>query len=447
MTTEQKTFIGTLAKYVEKYAPRYGILVRSSIIAQGILESGWGKSKLAAKYHNYFGLKTGSKWTGKAVNMATQEEYTPGTLTDITDSFRVYDNMEEGVKGYFEFIQLSRYQNLRGITDPENYLRTIWEDGYSTASNYVSDAMEIIRIYGLTVYDPVPTQVTKVEEKDVVLYGHGSGTPRKTDLRTYTNERYAKTAPNGKHKGVAAVRRFKALTDAGRAKFEERFRTILGRNKYSQDLRGYVYTKYKDGKYYSDCSSSGMATLKVIGYKVGDYLLNTAGIYYEDDYFEDVPVRIQNGHITNPEILKVGDAVLYIGNDPSRPLQIGHVEWVAAMPVSPQDAQGATNTEAPVKNTGKTEKPLAGYSGAFPEIPSRGYYTLGDGYKQNPGLITDVKKLQRLINWINGGNINVDGCYGPNTAAAVKMAQTTLRVTADGLFGPKTLMAAKAYKK
>lgn len=48
------------------------------------------------------------------------EEYTPGTLTQIKDNFRVYDNMEEGVKGYFEFIQLSRYQNLRGITDPEN---------------------------------------------------------------------------------------------------------------------------------------------------------------------------------------------------------------------------------------------------------------------------------------------------------------------------------------
>ena len=31
--------------------------------------------------------------------------------------------MEEGVKGYFEFIQLLRYQNLRGITDPETYLK------------------------------------------------------------------------------------------------------------------------------------------------------------------------------------------------------------------------------------------------------------------------------------------------------------------------------------
>ena len=59
------------------------------------------------------------------------EEYTPGTLTQIKDNFRVYDNMEEGVKGYFEFIQLSRYLNLRGITDPETYLKTIKADGYA----------------------------------------------------------------------------------------------------------------------------------------------------------------------------------------------------------------------------------------------------------------------------------------------------------------------------
>lgn len=88
-----------------------------------------------------------------------------------------------------------------------------------------------------------------------------------------------------------------------------------------------------------------------------------------------------------------------------------------------------------------------GYAGEFPSLPSRGYYTLGDGYKQNPGLKMDVMKLQRLINWINGGRVVVDGMYGPNTAAAVKLAQTTLKVTADGLFGQKTLLAAKGFKR
>lgn len=149
----KQEFIEAIAKYVKKYAARYGIKVHSPIIAQAILESGWGKSKLAAVYHNYFGLKCGTKWKGKSVNLTTKEEYTEGTLTTIKDNFRVYDNMEEGVKGYFEFIQLARYQNLKGITKPKKYLETIKADGYATSSKYVENNMKIVEQYDLTKYD------------------------------------------------------------------------------------------------------------------------------------------------------------------------------------------------------------------------------------------------------------------------------------------------------
>lgn len=155
MTTEQQSFISSVAKYVQKYAPSYGIKVCSPIIAQAILESAWGKSALAAKYHNYFGMKCGTKWTGKSVNMKTQEEYTAGTYTTISSNFRAYDSMEEGIKGYFEFIQLSRYQNLRGITDPQKYLETIKADGYATSSKYVTNNMNVVTTYGLTKYDTI----------------------------------------------------------------------------------------------------------------------------------------------------------------------------------------------------------------------------------------------------------------------------------------------------
>lgn len=146
-------FIANVAQYVQKYAPEYDIAVCSPIIAHACLESGWGKSKLSETYHNYFGLKCGSKWTGKSVNLTTKEEYTPGTKTTIRDAFRVYDSMEDGIKGYFEFIQLDRYHNLRGITDPKRYLETIKADGYATSSTYVADNMRLIEQYALTRYD------------------------------------------------------------------------------------------------------------------------------------------------------------------------------------------------------------------------------------------------------------------------------------------------------
>ena len=146
-------FISKVAGNVQKYASAYGILVHSPVIAQAILESGWGGSKLSSQYHNYFGLKCGSRWTGKSVNMKTQEEYTPGALTTISDNFRVYDSMGDGIRGYFEFSQLARYQNLKGITDPEKYLETIRADGYATSYSYVENCMKLIRQYGLTKYD------------------------------------------------------------------------------------------------------------------------------------------------------------------------------------------------------------------------------------------------------------------------------------------------------
>lgn len=150
---KKEEFIRKIAGYVKKYAAAYEIKVCSPIIAQAILESGWGESKLAKVYHNYFGLKCGTKWQGKSVNLATWEEYEAGTAMVISDYFRVFDNMEEGVKGYFELLQLPRYQNLKGITEPGRYLETIWADGYATSSVYVQKNMELIEQYQLMKYD------------------------------------------------------------------------------------------------------------------------------------------------------------------------------------------------------------------------------------------------------------------------------------------------------
>lgn len=146
-------FVEQIAEYVNKYAGKYGIKVHSPIIAQAILESGWGKSALASKYHNYFGLKCGSSWSGKSVNMTTKEEYKVGTLTNIRDNFRVYDSMEAGVKGYFVFINKKRYANLKGVTDPETYVKNLKADGYATSSTYVANIMKVIRDNNLTRFD------------------------------------------------------------------------------------------------------------------------------------------------------------------------------------------------------------------------------------------------------------------------------------------------------
>ena len=86
------------------------------------------------------------------------------------------------------------------------------------------------------------------------------------------------------------------------------------------------------------------------------------------------------------------------------------------------------------------ESKKEGYSGKYPALPERGWFTIGD-------KSDDVKLVQKLINWIAGTKLKVDGDYGVKTEAAVKKAQKILGVTVDGEFGKQTLNAAKKYKR
>lgn len=113
-----------------------------------------------------------------------------------------------------------------------------------------------------------------------------------------------------------------------RAAVVRKYEEILGRNHYSQPRRDYCYKKYRDGKYYSDCSSSVSYAYKEAGFSFG--ILNTVGMY-QSKKMVDVPVTIKNGIIQNPEVLRPGDMLLFAGTDSSRAYAgyVGHVEMVA----------------------------------------------------------------------------------------------------------------------
>ena len=157
----QMEFIEQIAPIVSRYAAQYGYKFISPILAQACLESNYGRSGLSQKAHNYFGLKCGSSWKGTSINMSTKEEYQPGTLTSIRDNFRKYSSLEEGIKGYFEFIQYPRYANLRDAVSPVDYLTKIKADGYATSSSYVQSNMSVINTYALTEYDGLTEQQIK----------------------------------------------------------------------------------------------------------------------------------------------------------------------------------------------------------------------------------------------------------------------------------------------
>lgn len=173
-------FIKQIASFVMKYAPRYGIMVHSPIIAQAILESARGTSELAVNTHNYFGLKykVGRCPTASGIYYKNgSEQNADGTYTTSAMQWCKFDDMEDGVVGYFDFINNARYANLKGITDPQLYLERIKEDGYATSLKYVDNLLNVIKTYNLTQYDG--KAVEEMPLKIAIDAGHGMNTAGK----------------------------------------------------------------------------------------------------------------------------------------------------------------------------------------------------------------------------------------------------------------------------
>ena len=153
----KQEFIEAIAGYVKKYAPMFDIGVCSPIIAQACLESAYGTS-YKAQYNNFFGLKYRKDrvtCNSGVFNDGGSEQNPDGSYSSLSDSTKWYafENIEMGVLGYFQFINISNYRNLKGVTDPYKYLQNIKEDGYATSLDYVDNVYAVIKKWDLTKYD------------------------------------------------------------------------------------------------------------------------------------------------------------------------------------------------------------------------------------------------------------------------------------------------------
>lgn len=162
MTNEQ--FVNYIAPIIKRIGNEKGYKIVSTTIAQAIIEGGYGRSLLASKYHNHFGMKCGKGYTGKGVSLKTKEEYTPGQLTTITDAFRIFDNDEEGIGGkggYYSFISAKRYANLKTAKNYKEFATYLKNDGYATSSAYVNTLCNCVKTWNLEKYDTDAVVETK----------------------------------------------------------------------------------------------------------------------------------------------------------------------------------------------------------------------------------------------------------------------------------------------
>lgn len=180
-TTE---FIEKIGAYVQKYAPAYGICVHSPIIAQAVLESARGTSELAVNANNYFGLKykPGRCPTATGIYYKVgSEQAKDGTYTSSQMRWCRFPDMDACVHGYFDFTNNAGYANLKGVTDPETYLKNIKADGYATSLKYVDNLMAVIKRYDLTRFDG--KKVESMSNSTLATYTRIS--PNKTSPRNH----------------------------------------------------------------------------------------------------------------------------------------------------------------------------------------------------------------------------------------------------------------------
>ncbi len=174
-------FIEQIAAYVAKYASKYNICVHSPIIAQAILESSFGTSYKATFGHNYHGLKYRPNRVpiSNGTFIDKSEEDRGDHNEKIIDNWFKFANMEDGIHGYFQFINIANYANLKGVTSPRIYIENIKADNFASDDDYVEKIMNIIRKYDLTKYDPIIGENTEVltMKKVFLSAGHGGSNP------------------------------------------------------------------------------------------------------------------------------------------------------------------------------------------------------------------------------------------------------------------------------
>lgn len=117
------------------------------ILSQAYLESGAGKSILASKYNNFFGVKADKSWNGKVVIMKTRE-VEKGVSKMKPQPFRHYDTAEQSFDDHAKFLMKNPRYGKSGLFNPNNspamQIDSIANAGYATDPNYAKVLKDIL---------------------------------------------------------------------------------------------------------------------------------------------------------------------------------------------------------------------------------------------------------------------------------------------------------------
>lgn len=149
---ERTSFINLIAKPAVKDYERTNILP-SLIIAQAILESGWGKGRLAKNANNIFSIRGAYK--GESVMEDDDDVDIFGNRHPVLVPFKKYPSVAEALQDHADTLLKDRYKRVIQAKDYKQGAQALYDCGYAGDPQYPAKLIEIIEKYKLHEYDPV----------------------------------------------------------------------------------------------------------------------------------------------------------------------------------------------------------------------------------------------------------------------------------------------------
>lgn len=139
-------FIGIA--YLE--SEKFGIPV-SIKMGQAMLESGYGKSRIAIHGNNHFGIKY-RKWNGD-INSELDGYILAYDDCPSQCRFQKFKTAWASWRAHSLLLQNERYSELKGVTNYRQYAHKLQSCGYATSDTYAYKLISIIEKYNLHLYD------------------------------------------------------------------------------------------------------------------------------------------------------------------------------------------------------------------------------------------------------------------------------------------------------
>lgn len=237
----RKAFIKKYKSIAIQEMDRTGIPA-SIKLAQGILESGCGKSKLAINANNHFGIKC-HNWNGASFIMDDDSR---------NECFRKYKNPEESWVDHSEFlVSRPRYASLFKLskTDYKGWAKGLKKAGYATAPDYAQKLIKIIEEEELYQFDKTGKRNHKIPNE--LNYKLGDTQNYQSRVVYINHIPSIKVKKGDSFEGIARyfgipLKRLLAYNDKNELSIREGMHVFLKKKK-NKAPKGYTFHKCRPG--------------------------------------------------------------------------------------------------------------------------------------------------------------------------------------------------------